>query len=397
MSMAAAPLPIRQAAPVVDVVCAGHATARGEAQGRVLREAIVGASETIQRLEAFRLTRPWWLPERWHLRLADHRACAALRGGLSHAAPVAWQRLEAMSRASGVSLARLALLNALEPVLADLSGSTTTGAESGCSAIAVGAERTGGLGPILAHNFDYLPLVQPFYAVRDERPSDGLRALQFFVAPQAGMVDGINAAGLAATYNYAYTTDLGPPGPTLSMRLADVLATCRTVAEAVHSLTTKPRWGSGLVMLADADGAIASVELSSSRWAVRTGRPAETLTHANQFRDAATCPVQIAAAAVHHDRAPQPLRGRRVHQSSEARDRRLATRPDDTRVLDPPAIARLMADHGPQGQPSADTICMHSDYWHTTACVQLLPQARMMRIAYAPACAATYAELTCAE
>jgi hypothetical protein len=51
-----------------------------------------------------------------------------------------------------------------------------------------------------------------------------------------------------------------------------------------------------------------------------------------------------------------------------------------------------MGDHGANGIPSADTLCMHSDYWHTTACVQLLPAQRRMRIAYAPACAAQYAE-----
>lgn len=331
------------------------------------------------------------------MRLAESRARKTLQSALAHAAPAMWMRLESMSHASEVSIGRLALMNALEPVLSDLSGSVTTCMESGCSAIAVGPERTDGHGPLLAHNFDYLPSVQPFYAVRDERPSDGLRSLQFFVAPQAGMVDGINQAGLAVTYKYAYTTDLGPPAPLLSMRLAEVLACCRSVKEAVKYLTTTSRWGSGLLMLADASGEIASLELSSTRSALRSAGRAQTLTHANHFHCDATCAVQLASAAVHSHRAPTPLRGIRVHQSSEHRDCRLRTVGQKSSALDPDTIARLMSDHGPDECPSADTICMHSDYWHTTASVQFVPQSCTMRIAYAPACAAVYVDFTCGD
>jgi hypothetical protein len=62
-------------------------------------------------------------------------------------------------------------------------------------------------------------------------------------------------------------------------------------------------------------------------------------------------------------------------------------------VLNPDAIARIMSDHGPDGVPSADTVCMHGDYWHTTACIQLLPKSRTLRIAYSPACVARYVEI----
>ncbi|MDA1229885.1 MAG: carcinine hydrolase/isopenicillin-N N-acyltransferase family protein [Planctomycetota bacterium] len=200
--------------PQINAVCTGSITERGHVHGEAMAETIRESAEAIHQLEAFRLQSPWWLPYRAFVRLADWKAERALRTGLSAELPEAWVRLVAMSKSSGVSVRRLALLNALEPVLSDLSA-CVTGLEAGCSAVAVGSDRSGGHGPIIAHNFDYLPLVQRFYCIRDERPEFGFRSLQFSLAPMAGLVDGINETGLAVTFNYAYATDKHRPAPTI--------------------------------------------------------------------------------------------------------------------------------------------------------------------------------------
>jgi hypothetical protein len=54
-------------------------------------------------------------------------------------------------------------------------------------------------------------------------------------------------------------------------------------------------------------------------------------------------------------------------------------------------LGRLMADHA-GGEPSDATICMHSDYWFTTACVQCLPSERAIRVAFGTACNASYSQ-----
>jgi alpha-D-ribose 1-methylphosphonate 5-triphosphate synthase subunit PhnG len=387
-------LPIRPDPPCIDVVCRGAAAERGAMQGEQLRSQILGCAQAVYELEALKLQRPWWLPLRAFVRLADWKAAQALDPVLRTALPDAWIRLQAMSGAAGVRLPRLALINAMEAVLSDLTRSVVTGVEAACSAIAIAPEYTAVRGPIVAHNFDYLPLVQPFYIVRDERPAGGLRSLQFTAAPLAGAIDGLNEAGLAVTYNYAFATDRNVAAPTLSMRLAEALATCRTVPEAVAYLTQHTRWGSGLIMLADATGACASLELSATRSAVRRPDSTGTVGHANRFRAAETCAVQIADDAVHGTHAPAALRGRRVHQSSERRECRLDAPQSRSQRVDLDDVSAWMADHGPDHLPGADTVCMHSDYWHTTACIQLLPAERRLRIAYAPACAATFTEFT---
>ncbi len=375
----------------IDVVCIGNTTERGFTQGQAMAGRIRASAEAIHDLEAFQLQSPWWLPYRAFVKVADYRAERTLRTGLESELPESWARLDAISQGAGVSVRRLALLNALEPLLSDLSG-CVTGLEAGCSAVAVGSERSGGYGAILAHNFDYLPLVQQFYCIRDERPDNGFRSLQFSIAPLAGAIDGINETGLAVTLNYAYATDRDRPAPTISMRLAEVLRRFGTVQAACDYLTHSTRWGSGLVMLADAHGATASLELTPTTHFIRTGSPRGIVTHANRVCGEPTSAVQLPADAIHDNRSPRALRGQRVHSSSEHREQALRDIEQNNSPLDPVTLAQRMASHGDADCPSRLTLCMHSDYWNTTACIQLLPQARRLRIAYSTACQAQYTD-----
>lgn len=378
---------------VVEATCRGSARAMGIAQGDAVRSKIHGAIAALAELEAFQLQKPWWLPFGLFRRVAERKAGGFVRQGLADdRAPFA-ERLAGLAEGSGTGFRQLALLNVLEGVLSDLSDTTCLPVEAACSAVALrgAASQTGE--PIVAHNFDYLPLVQPFYIVRRSEPTDGLRSLEFTVAPLCGTVDGINEAGLAVVYNYAYSVDAAPPAPTLSMVLSDVLARCRTVDEAVAFLGSARRWGGGILMLADADGRIASLEISKTESRARSpGDAHEFLCHTNRYRTASMRCVELAGAATYTDHAPRALRGRRVHQSADQRDARFAQRLTG-KALSPDDLAALMSDHGPDDTPSADTICMHSDYWHTTACVQLFPASRRMRISYSTACAAEYTEL----
>jgi hypothetical protein len=242
---------------------------------------------------------------------------------------------------------------------------------------------------MLVHNFDYLPLIQPFYALRDRRPADGLRSLDFTVAPLAGAVGGMNEAGLCTALNYAFVVDTPTPAPTITMAVAAALARCTTVQEAARAIAEGPRWGGGLVMLADAAGDIASLELSNTRAELVRPEPGRgVLYHTNRFRTKAMRAVELPPSATYTRRAPRPLRGRRVHRSSEERSARFDTLLAGNGSISEAALASVMADHGVADAASADTICMHSDYWFTTATLCFLPRSRRVRVAFQPACQA---------
>ncbi len=249
--------------------------------------------------------------------------------------------------------------------------------------------------PIIARNFDYLPLVQPYYVVRDCRPRGKQRSYQFTTAPLAGAVDGLNEAGLCITYNYAFTNDVPEsPAAPISMAIAEALGECRTVAEAATWIALRPRFGGGLLMLADADGDIASLELSSTRSQVR--RPAsgdDAIFHTNAFSDAKMREVQMPNESVYTAAAPTPLRGKRLHESSDVRDQRFKRLLTEADAIGADELAELMADHGPDNMPSANTPCVHSEYWNTTACLQFFPRSRRMRASYSSACRARYQDI----
>lgn len=375
--------------PRIEAVCQGDAFAMGLAQGESLRMKIRMARETLTELEAFRARQPWWLPYSAYRWIVERKA-RRLIAGWESAAPEMLKRLRGIASGAGLNDSALALFNVLEAVLGNVTRSTACPAA--CSAVAVRGRRSATGTPIIAHNFDYLPLVQPFYTLRDSRPTGLARSLDFTFAPLAGAIDGVNEHGLAIAYDYAFTTDApAGPVPPISTAISDALEHCRTVEEAVERIASRPRWGAGLLMLADPMGDIASLELSSTQSAVRRPAPGEdAIYHTNCFSSDAMLAIQVPWDAVYTDRAPKPLRGRRLHLSSERRNERFDANLAGDATLGTDELAHIMADHGPTGVPDDFTPCVHGAYWHTTACLQLLPKSRGMRVAYANACQAKY-------
>jgi hypothetical protein len=286
----------------------------------------------------------------------------------------------------------LHLIHALEPMLSDVSRCSVVPAFGACSAVAIRGRRSATGEPMIARNFDYLPVVQPLYTLRESRPATGMRSLDFTIAPFAGTVDGVNEKGLCITYDYAYSKDFSGTGTApISVAISEALQRCATVAEAADWIGSRPRWGGGILMLADPTGDIASLELSNTRSQIR--RPsgdADMLFHTNSFFTENMKGVEIAADACYTDRAPVPLRGRRVHESANVRDCRFKQLLGGREPLDSDRLAHIMADHETGGKPGDTSICKHSDYWNTTAAVQLFPVSRRMRVAFDSACRAQY-------
>ena len=374
------------ASPVIDVICAGSAFEMGIAQGRGVRDKIQIAEVLLRDLEAFRLQQPKWLPYSVYTWAAQRKAFQFLSPPVQQDHPEMAERLRGIAAGSGLGLKSLYLFNALEAMLSLVGGCTAC--PGACSAVAVRKTRSETGETILARNFDYLPLIQPCYFMRESRPEGKLRAVEFTTAPLAGTVDGINEAGLCITYNYGYTMDTPPkPGCPLSMAISGALANCHTVQEAADWIRSKPRWGGGLLMLCDAEGEMASLEMSSTRSHLR--RPAageDILFHTNAFSGESMREIQIPDEAIYTETAPKPLRGRRLHESSSQRDQRLVELLDSQSSFDADQLAEVMSDHGPTNEPSANTLCVHSDYWHTTASLQFFPQARKVRVSFSSAC-----------
>jgi hypothetical protein len=248
----------------------------GIAQGVSLSDQIRAVYDALRDIEAFRLQKPWWLPFPVFRRLAATKSRRSVAPAVTVASPGPSQRLRGIALGARFREDSLWLMQAMEGLLGSVDGITDVPPPDGCSAVAICGSMSSVGEPAIAHNFDYLPIVQPFYILRESSPHAGFRSLEFTAAPLVGAMDGVNERGLAVTYNYAQTVDPGGIGPTVSMRISEVLARCETVSGAVEWLTCQPRWGSGLLMLADRYGDLASLELSNTVAAVRRPKVDET-------------------------------------------------------------------------------------------------------------------------
>lgn len=361
----------------------------GIAQGEAFRHEIRRSLDVLADLEAVRLMKPRLVPHWLFLQMAEQKAQRFLKSIFTRVPVSARERLQGIAVGANLPLRRLALCSAMEAVLSDLKKVTATTVAAGCTAVAVTGSRSRNGEPILAHNFDYLPVLQPFYFIRRSAPAEGLRSVELALMPAPGAVDGVNEAGLSITCNYAYAVDKGPVGPTITMLIGEALARFRTVRETCEFFQTTPRIGGGLLMLGDADGRIAALELSNSCVKVRETAE-EYLAYTNRYCHADMPELELDESATYGIRSPQVLRGRRVHQSADTRAARLERLLHDAVPQDEQTLQQIMSDHGADESPSDDTVCMHGNYWHTTASLQLLPTSRTLRACFSPTCIADY-------
>jgi hypothetical protein len=382
----------------LDAVCSGDARAMGFEQGQACRDKLRLIDRLLPQLEAFQLARPRWLPYLLFRRLAESRARRMVRRPLLRGDAGIHARLEGISLGSGTRMRLLYLVNALECLMASPRRCTVMPPLGACSAVAVRGSRSAMGGPLIARNFDYLPLVQSLYTLRESRPAGGFRSLDFTLAPLAGAVDGINERGLAITYDYGFTIDdASAAGPPISASISAALAQTATVSDAAALIMSRPRWGGGLLMLADAEGDIASLELSTTRAELRRPPAGEdVLYHTNAFCTDAMQEVQISPDALFTSRAPLALRNKRPLDSSRHRDARFAELLAKHERFGWDELTAVMSDHGPsacggmQDGTDGHGLCVHSDYWYTTAAMQLDPRERTLRVAYSSTCQATF-------
>jgi hypothetical protein len=340
------------------------------------------------------MMKPGWMPSFVFQRLSERRARKAMERSFTRDFPDSARRLQGIAKGAGVSLDALYLLTAMEAMMADTTNCATVPALGGCSAVAVRGGRSALGEPVILRNFDYMETVRPLYCMRRSQPATGFRSIEFTMAPFAGALDGVNEKGLCITYDYAYATDRAAPSAPISILIAEALQRCSTVGEAVAWIRSRPRWGAALLMLADAEGEVASLELSNTRAEVRLPAAGEdALFHSNTFWTASMREVQVSDQATFTDRAPRALRGRRLHESATRRDARFRKLLERNEPMDLDALGAIMADHGEDGVPSNTTICVHGQYWATTASLQLFPRSRCIRVAFDSACRARHTEI----
>ena len=373
-------------------VCAGTPYEMGRIQGQAIADKVAGCRDALRTLESFQLLRPGWMPYSLFLRTASRRAEKSLSRAVEAGSPAAHARLLGIADGSRVPARELWLVQTLEALLGSVEGVTSSLPLGACSTVCFDESSSPVGEPLIWHNFDYASMIGPYLTVRESRPIDGYRSIEFTAAPLCGAIDGVNEKGLAMTYNYGMSTEPARPNPTISMRISETLAHAATVDEAVEYLQGCVRWGAGLLMVADASGSASSLELTCTRQGVRRPADGQPLLHTNKYHLEQTIECEVGEQVVFDARAPRSLRGERVLDSPKLREARLQDLLAQAGQIDLSGLQTIMSDHGGSESGSLNTICMHSDYLQTSACIQCLPRSRTLRVSFGTACQAAFRE-----
>ncbi len=379
--------------PPVD--CSGDHRAMGQVQGAACR-AELGRIEQVLLAIA--------LPGQGRLAAALERVSPSLTGALGRvgrrlmtrdfvrAYPEHLERMIGIAEGGAVPVHLLFVAPMVELTLN--RGAYTMPPPGACTAVAVTRGRSATGEALIAKNFDYPPASNAMHLTRRSRPRAGRRAgsLEVTKAPLPGCHDGVNEHGLAVAYNYGHFRGRSRARISITVLVQELLETCRSVGEALAMLRDRPRAGGALLMLADAGGDIASVELAPDFFSVRRG---DALVHANHAVTDEMIPRDLPREAlVPRWVWPAELRGRRIQESSERRHERASALLESFGAAGDGDLAAMLADHGAAGDGDDNTICRHGPYYSTTCSMVLLPKQRAMRLLVGQPCASSFTDLS---
>jgi predicted choloylglycine hydrolase len=359
----------------------------GVQQGQAVRELIHKGLEQIPTDETIRLMKPRLLPTFLFLALAKRRATKLLRNDIFKFYPKQAHRLRGIAEGAGVDMPSALFMQSMELLIGKPSFIIQA-----CTSVGFSPEQTSTNETVVAKNFDYLTGLEPYQLTCQSKPADRYKTLGCTMAPLPGMMDGMNEHGLTVTYNLAYTAEKPSCYAPLSLALQEMLETCKNVKEAVKFITQAKQGGhDALLMLADAEDNIETVEITSNHSATR--KPADgQIINTNHYHTAEMEQYEIPHNAVYFGKVPKELLGVRIHESSEHRLNRVQELLKGKNKIDEDKIVVLLRDHGNDNRPSRLTICRHNQYASTLRSVIFYPKKRVIKVLYGKPCQNEYEE-----
>ncbi len=358
----------------------------GYQQGLQLREAIHHLFHHLRDFDWVWARKPPLIPFGLYVYLAARWAEGQVREDLARLAPDQLLRLEGIAKGAAVSESHLYFALAGEMNINQVS--YRLGA---CTAIVVSEEKSNRGEPILVKNLDFPLYLRPYYVTRLSRPKEMHTNLVVTLAPWPGCFDGLNSEGLCISYNQAYATDMPKANLPVSVLVQEALERCSTVREAVDYLSGRPRGSGAQLLLVDALGDMAVLELSPNFCGVREAEVG-WLIATNHYQSREMTSYDLPHTAYYDARNVEPLRGIRVHESSELRLKRAEQLLSEAETVGIRELVNIMSDHGESGRGDDNTICRHGPFYHTTCSLVMLPRSRRLLVAYGHPCESVFTD-----
>ncbi|HID63071.1 MAG TPA: hypothetical protein EYP49_10070 [Anaerolineae bacterium] len=258
-----------------------------------------------------------------------------------------------------------------------LTRRTAHSANGGCTTWAAAGSATTDDEPLLVKNRDYRPDHLPLQVLVTATPTVGYRYIYGSSAGSPGVFSsGMNEKGLAIADTHVCSTDIGPGLPDYSLMM-HILEEHGTVRSALDYLSSVPRMGRNNLVLADAGGDSAVVELGYHHLAV-VGAQNGIVVSTNHF-------VSPSLKDSFVDCTLPPVQGNSFQRYDLVRKELEAARGS----IDVAFAQRLMATHaGPLA-----SLCRHLEFDGQSATVSTAiyrPARRTLRFCHGYPCRSPY-------
>jgi len=362
----------------------------GVQQGKAVRELLHQALEQIPNFVEVKSMKPRLLPMSLFMSLAKSRANKQLKNDIFQYYPKQAERLKGIAEGAEIDLSWVFFTQSMELLVTFGSSIIRVPA---CTSLGFNPQRTTTKETIIAKNFDYPNHFSPYHLTCLTKPMEGYPTLGCKMSPLPGMIDGMNECGLAVTYNLAFTTEEPRCFAPLSLALQEMLETCKNTEEAVKFITNAKHAGNALLMLADAEGDIKTVEISHNHAATR--EPIENqIINTNHYHTPEMQKYEIPHNAVFSEKALKEWVGKRFHESSEERLKRAQNLLGGSDRIDGDKIITTLRDHGKDNNPSNLTICQHGEYSSTLRSVIFYPARKTIKVLYGNPCKNEFSEFS---
>jgi predicted choloylglycine hydrolase len=365
---------------------AGADREMGMQQGKHAEAMIRDALGVVQNLDALKSAKPAWMPQSLFLSLAKRHLSRPLWRDIQEFCPRQAERIESLAGGAHAELRDILFLQSLEMLIG-----TPHFVTDACTCLAFDPSQTSTNEVIVAKNFDYMQLLAPYQIACESKPAGRYANLSFKMGSLPGAIDGMNEHGLTLVYNLAHTTDRMKHHVPLSFVIQEVLETCRTTGEAVEFVCQAKIGGhAALLTIADAQGTIKVVELTSIHRAVR-GPEEGKVINTNHYQIAEMKEYQVPKNAVFAGKSP--YKGKRIHESSERRYDRAHQMLSASRTIDETRIMAVLRDHSGDTEPSKNTICNHGRIGRTIRSSIFYPSRRKIKALHGNPCENEYGEI----
>lgn len=345
-------------------IFSGNHYEMGFQQGKQHRQSIQRVIKVLLESDVINENKPKFLPRRLFFALAKQRAKKLLKKDIIDAYPKQAERLRGIADGASMSLSSILFIQMTEILV-------------GCTSIALSSKRFSTGEPIIAKNFDYLNITEPFNLICESNPNEGYKTLSCRFTPLIGTIDGMNEHGLSVTYNLASSTDTPDVYVPTSIMLQEMLETCRNTQEAVDFILNAKRGGhDALITIVDPTDNLKTLEISSKHAAIRELEEGYVV-NTNHYRTKEMQKVSQAST-----------------ESSITRFTRAKELIHNTRTQTEKSIIDILADHGKNNNASNLTICRHDRYASTIRSTLLYPKTRNAKVLFGHPCENSYTPLS---